>query len=570
METALKRNNRLISKKFWEFYLPILLTSSAASIGMILDSVVVGNLLGEDALAAINLLMPLTLCFTAITGMFGVGSSALIASLKGKMMPEEANKAATLSVAAGAVFGIVGILLAVFAGDAVTHILSGRSGLDNLVKDYLVVYLFGAPITLFTLMAPHIIRADGRPKLGSYALMAANAASVILDVVFIKVFDLGMVGAGLATIVGNAIGALILLSYFFMKSRTLRLTNITVSDLKVYWDMFKMGISSIFGQAFMLGKIWIFNRLIEAAAGQAGLTAFSICISCLSFASIFVSCGSQTMMPMVSSFIGANDTTAAEATIKKAVKIIVLCCLGVTVLFECFPTVILRLYGVTSGEVLAIGTVAVRLFSLAFAGVGFTFSYMYYVQMRKMPVFSMAICALEGFFLIVTMGILLGKLFGGPGLWLAFSATEVLVILFIVLCARHISGKSEGQMTGIWMLPPVEKREIEYSVNVSDEVQVTQAIEQIMETTGQRDLEKLLKWIFLLSRYAYEERGWNEKNTWVDIVIDRKRIYFKDMGKAYPLLTEQELAEQVKRSDREYAHTMMIGMNYSSIRRTRW
>ena len=71
MVKALKRTNNLIRKKFWEFYIPALITSSAASIGLIMDSVVVGNLLGEEALAAINLLMPLTLFFTAITGMFG-------------------------------------------------------------------------------------------------------------------------------------------------------------------------------------------------------------------------------------------------------------------------------------------------------------------------------------------------------------------------------------------------------------------------------------------------------------------------------------------------------------------
>ena len=74
--------------------------AASASLSLVIDSIIVGNVLEKNELAAMNLILPMSLCFTAISGMFGIGSATCISMFKGKMNPENANKSLTLSFAA--------------------------------------------------------------------------------------------------------------------------------------------------------------------------------------------------------------------------------------------------------------------------------------------------------------------------------------------------------------------------------------------------------------------------------------------------------------------------------------
>ena len=438
-QLSLKRNGRLVNRKFTEFFFPSVLMSASISLSIIIDSAIVGNVLGSNELGAMNLIMPLSLCFTAISGMFGIGSATCISMFKGKMDSENANKSLMLSCIAWLVFSIAGVCLGLFANNAIAGFLSGSSGLENLVAQYLKVYLLGSPFTFIMLIFPHIIRADGKPKLSSNVLIIANAVNLCLDVVFMKFMNMGLAGGALATIVGYILGALLYIMYIKSNGRTLRPTKIKISDFRLYGDMFKMSVSSIFGQGLMFVKIWIFNMIVAREAGQAGLAAFSVCTSCLSFVSMFIAGAAQTMMPMVGSFYGADDNTAIEFTIKRALKIIIGCCVVITVLFEIFPEVILRFYGITDAAVMQTGIVAIRLFSIALTGIGFSFLFMYYAQARKMPSFSMQICALEGFVIIVPVCLLLSYIFGDKGIWISYTVNEILVVLFIFINAPPMS-----------------------------------------------------------------------------------------------------------------------------------
>lgn len=564
-----QRNGRLVRRKFIEFFFPSVLMAASASLSIVIDSIIVGNVLGKDELAAMNLILPLSLCFTAISGMFGIGSATCISMFKGKMDSENANKSLTLSFAAWLFFSIISICLGLFANNTVAMFLSGKSGLDDLVSQYLKVYLLGAPFTFATLIFPHIIKADGKPKLSSNTLIIANALNLCLDVVYMKFMNMGLAGGALATITGNLVGTLLYIIYIKSKGRTLRPVKIKKADLKLYGDMFKMGISSIFGQGLMFGKMWIFNMVIAGIAGQAGLTAFSICTSCLSFVSMFIAGAAQTMMPMVGAFNGADDNTAIGLTVKKALKIILGCCIAVTLLFELFPNVIMQIYGINGGEAMQIGIRAVRLFSLALTGIGFSFMFMYYVQANRMPSFSMQICALEGFVIIVPLCLILSKLFGENGIWISYTINEILTALFIFLKARHIVKKSNGGLYSLFMLKKNKEDVLELSVDVLDDNKVKSTVKAIENYAEKKNLsavniKEILENMFELSKTAYKEKGM-KRGGLADIIIDNSKISLKDMGRDYRLINSEKYIEKLKQIGKDYDNTLMIGMNYSSI-----
>lgn len=557
------RNSVLVGRKFREFFFPTVLMSASASLSLIIDSMIVGNVLGDSELAAMNLIMPVSLCFTAISGLFGVGAATGLSLFRGRMEEHKAHQCFTLATLAWAVCSVLVVLLGLFASDRLAAAFSGTSGLTALVEDYLRVYLLGAPMTFATLIFPHILKANGRPKLASNGLIVANVTNLVLDIVFMELLQMELDGAALATVTGNAVGVgIYLVCVLRTKNRTLRLVRICLADLKLYGQMLRLSVSSILGQAFMVGKMWIFNMIVAAAAGQAGLTAFSVCTSCLSFVSMFIAGGAQTMIPMVSAFRGAEDFTAIRMTVRKAFQTILLCCIAVTVLFELFPQTVMGLYGVTGGEALELGVRAIRLFSLSLTGIGFNFMYMYYVQASGMAAFSLQICALEGFFIIVPMGLLLGAVLGINGIWLAYSVNALLVIGFILLRARYTARRSQGRLTGLFLLEQ-QSQTLELSVDVSDAAQLQAAADTVARQLGQPVEERVLA-VLQLSARAYEQRRGLKKGDSADLLLRGTTLHCKDLGQAYT----KELGDAVAALQAQYptyAVTNLIGMNYSTV-----
>lgn len=568
--SELRRKDILTSAKFKEFLLPSVLMSMSTSLSIIVDSVIVGNVLGSTELAAVNLIMPLSLCFTAITAIFGIGASICIPAFKGKMDIESADKCLSLSCIAWLVCSVFTVLLGIFATDTVSGFLSGNSGLNDFVSEYLKIYLLGSPFTFITLIFPHIIRSDGKPKLASNVLIFANSTNLVLDVVFMKFFSMGLAGAALATICGYTFGSLLYLIYVFSGGRTLRLVKIKFRDLKLYGDMVKTSISSVMGQGFMFAKIWIFNMLVSSIAGQSGLTAFSVCTSCLSFASMFIAGAAQTMMPMVGAFKGCGDCTAIDLTVRKALKTVIICCVSTAAVFEIFPAGVLSLFGISDAETVKIGVDAIRLFSPALIGIGISFLFMYYVQASKMPAFSLQICALEGFFIIVPTALLMTHFFGINGFWLAYTVNEIAVIAFIILKAKHTVKKSHGKLQSVFMLEKPQNGTIEFSIDVTDAAETELAVKKITEELAGNSIlpdsetvSKLLFEIFALSETAYKAKGKKRRKPVVDITVQNGKLTFKDMGKSHTLCEEIDFGKFGKNITCNC--TPMIGINYSEI-----
>ena len=94
-ELLLKRNSITINRKYSEYFLPTVLTAMATNISMIVDAMIAGNILGKNALSAINLLSPISQLYFSLTIMFGLGASSIISIAKGKNDNKQANRVFT-------------------------------------------------------------------------------------------------------------------------------------------------------------------------------------------------------------------------------------------------------------------------------------------------------------------------------------------------------------------------------------------------------------------------------------------------------------------------------------------
>lgn len=198
MKNELKRKNILTNEIFKKYIFPCLFMAASESLSIIIGSVIAGNVLGEKSLAALNLILPLSLFITAISCIIGIGTIEYINVQKGRMNTKGANKAYTLSFITWAILGTIGVLFSIFGSKLVATFLSSNADLIPEVDQYLKVYLLGSPLILGMLTFPYIISGDGFPKMGALASIISNCTNLFFAGSFMR--NTGIQGGATAII----------------------------------------------------------------------------------------------------------------------------------------------------------------------------------------------------------------------------------------------------------------------------------------------------------------------------------------------------------------------------------
>lgn len=180
-----------------------------------------------------------------------------------------------------------------------------------------------------------------------------------------RFFNLGIAGAALATITGYAAGFLILIIYVKSPRRTLKFTRIKKGMLRMFAHIASAGVSGALGQLLLFVKILLLNSLVLSLGGQSGIVALTVCMSCLSLTSMFVSGAAQTMIPLIGTFYGEQDSQGVRHAAIRALAVVMVAAAVLVIIFEAAPKFMLSLYGVTADADIAVGITAIRYFHLA-------------------------------------------------------------------------------------------------------------------------------------------------------------------------------------------------------------
>ncbi|MFP4284695.1 MAG: MATE family efflux transporter, partial [Desulfovermiculus sp.] len=169
-----ERRQNLVAEKFRQYLLPTILMTMSTSMALVVDGIIVGNLLGARELAALNLTMPLTLCFSTLFAMVGVGGSTLMSMARAGRDEEGVAAIVTLSTALLAGGGVLFSVLGTIFLPQITRALSSQAELQSLVSAYAWVTLLGAPVQILVPGLTFFIRSDGAPNFASKVLIVAN------------------------------------------------------------------------------------------------------------------------------------------------------------------------------------------------------------------------------------------------------------------------------------------------------------------------------------------------------------------------------------------------------------
>ena len=340
------------AKTILKFTLPTVLMMVFMSLYTVVDGIVVANCVGSDALSAINIVYPFTLVFMAVGLMFSTGSNAIIAKKMGEGKQEEANRLMSgVAITATVISVIIAVLFTIFAEPMYMMFGSNEKILPYCIDYGSVMIPYGFVMCWQMLNQSYLVFS-----------ILSGCTNIVLDILFMAVWDFGIIGAGLGTIIGMAVGAIPLL-LFFNKKQTLHFGK---PEFKVSEILFAManGSSEAVTNLSTAVTTALFNIQMMHFAGAKGVAAISA-ILYIHFIFIAVSFGfTSGVSPVISFNYGAQNHEKLQKLFKLCIKITLIISVAMITASEFFAEPLVGIFSAGDEKIQQIALSGFRIFAI--------------------------------------------------------------------------------------------------------------------------------------------------------------------------------------------------------------
>ncbi len=276
------------------------------SSAFMIDGIFLGNFVGAEALAAVNIAMPVWSGLFSIVTMLAVGSSVIAGKYLGQKNLPAAQSIFARTLACTLVFSVFSGVFGLLFMDPLVYALGGKGTLVPLTKNYLTIVFPCAPAFLLGFALYYFVRVDNNPKLASASLLFSAGLNVALDWLFIVQMELGIEGAAYATGFAHSAVLFVLVPYLFKPDTRLKPSKLAGSwreILKAVVNGFSEFVNEISAGLIVL----LLNWLMITRLGVEGVAAFTI-VNYLFFLGIMVYYGiGESLQPIISKNFGARQ-----------------------------------------------------------------------------------------------------------------------------------------------------------------------------------------------------------------------------------------------------------------------
>lgn len=343
----LENNNYFVKHTLRKYLAPTIISILGTTMITFVNSLLTGNMYGKEALAAMNLINPVTFIFAMFGCLISIGSSTSVSIAMGKEEDAQVGAYASLALLLSVVVPIIFSVVGIFFFRPFLGILGARGEWYPIAAAYGRVMLLGGVFTTLMYYPFNFLRVDGR---GQYSMLIFGAMGV-LDVIFVLVFyrlGLGLMGVGLAvvlsTAIADAVGMGILI---FGKGRQIRFGAVT-HPLRDSLQICRVGAAAALNNLCNMLRTIVLNGLVLEALGSDGASMFAVACSVLNFAMAFVAGAGQAVAPLVGVFYGEKDDTSIRMLMKSAVRYALILMGGLFVLVGACSIPLARAFGITS------------------------------------------------------------------------------------------------------------------------------------------------------------------------------------------------------------------------------
>lgn len=418
-------------KNILKFAVPTIAMTVFMSFYTMVDGLFVSNLIGTNALSAINLTAPIIQLVTAISTMLATGGSAVIMKKMGEQKTEEAKEDFSFLILINV---IVGFIMCGFGYLAMNSIFEGM-GLSEDVTEYCVDYLshyllFTIPILLMNNFTLYMIASE-KATLSLFCSVTGGVLNIVLDYVLIALCDMGISGAAIATGIGYSVTAVVGIVVFSQHKNLLHFKK-PVLRFKVLVNAATNGCSEM-ATALVTGIItMMFNWTMLQYVGEDGVAAVTIIMYVLMFASSLYTGYSYGVAPMISFYYGEQNHTKLKKLITISMRVItsISILMVATSFFLTKPLV--SIFARPDNPVYNLAVTGNRICTIALFFIGFNiFASGMFTALSNGVVSAILAFSRSFVFMLITM-LVLPVFLGVNGIWLATPVAELMALMLSV------------------------------------------------------------------------------------------------------------------------------------------
>jgi putative MATE family efflux protein len=402
------------------------------SLNILIDTIFVGQWIGPNAIAAINVVLPVSFFIAALGMSIGVGGASIISRALGNNEKKKAiltfGNQLTMTVLMTVIFVFFGLVFV----DSIIPLFGGKGNLFLPAKIYYTIILYGVPVLAFCMMANNSIRAEGKPKIAMYAMLLPSISNLFLDYIFIYVLDMGMYGAAWATTISYIVCATYILLFFISGRSELKLNFI---DLKlkrsIVHQISSLGSVTLARQAMVSITVLLVNNILFELGGESIVAVYAIISRMLMFATFPILGITQGFLPIAGFNYGAKKFERVREVIRVSFKYATILAVFISILIFSLANQIPKIF--TSDDLInQEAPIALRIVFSLLPIVGIQLIGAAYFQAIGKALPALLLTLTRQAFFFIPLVFLFSFKMGVFGVWLSFPVSEFLATIVTV------------------------------------------------------------------------------------------------------------------------------------------
>lgn len=438
-----------ISKLLMEFSIPAIIGMVVNTLYNIVDRMYIGNIkdIGGLALTGVGITMPIMTIIMAFGMLIGIGTSARISLKLGEHKREEAEKhlgnAFTLIIIASVLITIIGLvfmhkILGLFGASADTEVYA---------REYMQIIFFGTIFNMLSFGLNHSIRSDGSPKVAMLSMLIGAGTNIILDPIFIFVFGMGVRGAAIATVISQIVSTIWILYYFTKGKSNLKIKREYLSlDKSIVLSIFSIGVSPFSMQIAQSVVQVLANNALKTYGGDLAIGAMTIINSVAMIFMMPIFGLNQGSQPIIGYNYGAEKYRRVKQAVKSATIVATIIVSIGWIITQMAPHLLISIFN-RDEQLVGIASTGMRIFLFMLPVVGAQVISSNYFQSIGKAKISMFLSLLRQVILLIPCLIILPKIFGLTGVWLAGAVADglssLITLIIFFMSVRKLKDKEE-------------------------------------------------------------------------------------------------------------------------------
>ena len=403
------------------------------SLNILVDTIFVGQWIGSIAIAAINVVLPVSFFIAALGMAIGIGGSSIISRALGTNNLKKARRTFANQITLTILITISFVFFGLYFMESIVPMFGGKGAIYEPSKIYYTIVLYGVPFLALSMMGNTVIRAEGKPKYAMYAMMIPSVGNIVLDIIFIKYLNMGMGGAAWAT-TGSYVLCFVFVFWFFSSNKSE--LKINFSDLilsnSIVKEISSLGSITLARQATVSVTYLLMNNILYNYGGEVSVTAYAIVGRLMMFALFPVYGITQGFLPIAGYNFGANNYERVKDVIYIAIKYASFFATMVFLILMIFPENITKIF-TTDVNVIRETPPAMRWVFLATPIIAIQLIGAAYFQAIGKAKIGLLLALLRQGILFVPLILILPLFFGEIGVWISFPISDLLATAITAL-----------------------------------------------------------------------------------------------------------------------------------------